>query len=29
MDEQTRLLTLAHLKNGKKPAEVAEITGVT
>ena len=29
MDEQTRLLTLAHLKNGKKPADAAEITGVT
>ncbi len=29
MDEQTRLLTLAHLKNGKKPAEAAELTGVT
>ena len=29
MDEQTRLLTLAHLKNGKKPADAAEITGIT
>ena len=29
MDEQTRLLALAHLKNGKKPAEVAEIVGIT
>ena len=29
MDEQSRLLTLAHLKNGKKPAEAAELTGVT
>lgn len=29
MDEQTRLLTLAHLHNGKKPADVAELTGVS
>ena len=29
MDEQTRLLTLAHLKNGKKPADAAELTGIT
>ncbi len=29
MDEQVRLLTLAHLKNGKKPADAAELTGVT
>ena len=29
MDEPTRLLTLAHLKNGTKPADVAELTGVS
>jgi len=29
MDEQSRLLALAHLQNGKKPAEAAELTGIT
>lgn len=30
MDEhQTRLIAFAHLKNGKKPQEVADITGLT
>ena len=29
MDTQTRLLALAHLKNGKKPSDTAEITGIT
>lgn len=29
MDEQTRLLTLAHLENGTRPAEAAERTGVS
>jgi hypothetical protein len=29
MDEQTRLLTLAHLKNGSKPADAAELTGIS
>jgi hypothetical protein len=29
MDEQTRLLCLAHLKNGIKPAEAAERVGVS
>ena len=29
MDEQTRLLTLAHLKNGTKPADAAELMGIS
>ncbi len=29
MDEQARLLTLAHLRNGKTPADAAELTGIT
>lgn len=29
MDEQTRLLALAHLHNGTKPADVAELTGIS
>jgi hypothetical protein len=29
MDEQTRLLTLAHLKNGTKPADVSDLMGIT
>lgn len=29
LDEQTKLLTLAHLKNGKSPSDAAEITGVS
>lgn len=29
MDEQIRLLTLAHLKNGKKPADAAELMGIS
>jgi len=29
IDAQTRLLALAHLKNGKKPADTADITGIT
>jgi hypothetical protein len=29
MDEQSRLLTLAHLKNGMKPADAAELTGIS
>jgi hypothetical protein len=29
MDEQTRLLSLAHLKNGKKPADTAELMGIS
>ena len=28
-EEQTRLLALAHLKTGKKPQEVADLTGLT
>ena len=27
-EEQTRLIALAHLKNGKKPQDVADITGM-
>lgn len=29
MDEQVRLLTLAHLKNGMKPADAAELMGIS
>lgn len=29
MDEQARLLTLAHLKNGMKPADAAELMGIS
>ena len=29
MDEQTRLLSLAHLKQGKTPKETSEIMGIT
>lgn len=29
MDEQTRLLTLAHLKNGMKPADAGELMGIS
>lgn len=29
MDEQTRLLALAHLKNDTKPADVADIVGIS
>jgi len=29
MDEQVRLLTLAHLQNGIKPADTAELTGIS
>jgi len=29
MDEQTRLLALAHLKNGKKPADTADVMGIS
>jgi hypothetical protein len=29
MDEQTRLLTLAHLKNGTKPADAADLMGIS
>ena len=29
MDEQTRLLTLAHLKNGMKPADAADVMGIS
>ena len=29
MDEQTRLLALAHLKNGMKPADTAELMGIS
>lgn len=29
MDEQTRLLALAHLKNGKKPVDTADIMGIS
>jgi hypothetical protein len=29
MDEQTRLLALAHLKNGEKPADAAELAGIS
>jgi len=29
MDEQTRLLALAHLRNGTKPADVAELMGIS
>ena len=29
MDEQTRLLALAHLQNGMKPADTAELTGIS
>jgi hypothetical protein len=29
MDEQTRLLALAHLHNGTKPADTAELTGIS
>jgi len=29
MDEHTRLLALAHLENGTKPADAAELTGIS
>jgi len=29
MDEQVRLLTLAHLKNGMKPADAGELMGIS
>ncbi len=29
MDEQTRLLTLAHLQNGMKPADTADLMGIS
>lgn len=29
MDEQVRLLSLAHLKNGMKPADAAELMGIS